>query len=113
MTTLEHAVRRDLIPHLLEIWRSALGVPEISPDDSFFDLGGDSLMAIQVIGRINATFGLNVRPVELVSASSVALLAETIKRLLLADVDPTMARSLVAELRSGRAGAALQPEGEQ
>jgi hypothetical protein len=70
-------------------------------------------MAIQVIGRINATFGLNVRPVELVSASSVALLAETIKRLLLADVDPTMARSLVAELRSGRAGAALQPEGEQ
>jgi amino acid adenylation domain-containing protein len=35
----------------------ALRVPQIGLDDDFFDLGGHSLMAIQVVNQINETFG--------------------------------------------------------
>jgi non-ribosomal peptide synthase protein (TIGR01720 family) len=39
---------------LLAIWRDILGVPEAGPDDDFFALGGDSIMAIQIAGRARA-----------------------------------------------------------
>ena len=32
-----------------EVWERILGVAPIGPDDDFFDLGGSSLMAVQVI----------------------------------------------------------------
>ncbi|MYS27310.1 non-ribosomal peptide synthetase, partial [Streptomyces sp. SID7804] len=32
---------------LLEVWREVLGVP-VGPDDNFFDLGGNSLLAMRV-----------------------------------------------------------------
>ena|SRR5689334_3394251 len=35
----------------------ALHVPQVGLDDDFFDLGGHSLMAIQVVNQINETFG--------------------------------------------------------
>ena len=36
---------------LAAIWREILGVSEINPDDSFFDVGGDSLSAVTVALR--------------------------------------------------------------
>ncbi|MEV5612331.1 condensation domain-containing protein [Streptomyces sp. NPDC052225] len=35
---------------LAEIWKDILGADEVGPDDDFFSLGGDSLLALQVIG---------------------------------------------------------------
>jgi acyl carrier protein len=35
----------------------ALRVPQVGLDDDFFDMGGHSLMAIQVVTQINETFG--------------------------------------------------------
>jgi acyl-CoA synthetase (AMP-forming)/AMP-acid ligase II len=35
----------------------ALRVPQVGLDDDFFDMGGHSLMAIQVVNQINETFG--------------------------------------------------------
>ena len=36
---------------LAAVWREVLGVSEIDPDDSFFDIGGDSLSAVTVALR--------------------------------------------------------------
>ncbi|WP_405478447.1 condensation domain-containing protein [Streptomyces sp. NBC_00009] len=35
---------------LADIWKEILGVGEVGPDDDFFSLGGDSLLALKVIG---------------------------------------------------------------
>lgn len=35
----------------------ALNVPKVGLDDDFFDMGGHSVMAIQVVNQINETFG--------------------------------------------------------
>jgi acyl carrier protein len=47
---------------LAGIWQELLGIREIGVDDNFFDLGGDSLLAAQLISKINKSlhFDLSV-----------------------------------------------------
>jgi amino acid adenylation domain-containing protein len=37
-----------------------LGIQQVGADDSFFDLGGNSLQALLVVSRINKTFGIRI-----------------------------------------------------
>ncbi len=39
---------------LAKAWKAALGVPSISPDDDFFDLGGDSLRVARMVSELRA-----------------------------------------------------------
>jgi amino acid adenylation domain-containing protein len=39
------------------IWREILGVNHVGPHDSFFDLGGHSIMAVRMIARVEAALG--------------------------------------------------------
>ncbi|MEN8256274.1 MAG: SDR family NAD(P)-dependent oxidoreductase [Thermodesulfobacteriota bacterium] len=45
---------------LAGIWEEVLGIDKIGVYDSFFDLGGNSLLATRVISRIRETFGVTV-----------------------------------------------------
>ncbi|AKT40596.1 non-ribosomal peptide synthetase [Chondromyces crocatus] len=45
---------------LASIWREVLGAVRIGLDDSFFHLGGHSLLSVQVLDRIRTTFGLEL-----------------------------------------------------
>ena len=63
------------------IWRSVLGVPRLARDEDFFDIGGDSFRAVQVMGAVQEALGRKVpldvlllRPtVETFSAGLLAL----------------------------------------
>ncbi len=37
---------------LAQVWQDLLGVPRVGRDDSFFDLGGDSILLIRMLGRV-------------------------------------------------------------
>ncbi|MCA3781734.1 MAG: amino acid adenylation domain-containing protein [Burkholderia sp.] len=43
-------------------WSAVLDVADIGPDDQFFMLGGSSVQAIQLIGRLNGRYGLLLSP---------------------------------------------------
>ncbi|MEU9456740.1 amino acid adenylation domain-containing protein [Streptomyces sp. NPDC048277] len=45
------APRNDAERTLARIWAELLGIPEIGVDDNFFDLGGDSILGLQVVSR--------------------------------------------------------------
>jgi amino acid adenylation domain-containing protein len=45
---------------LCEIFSSVLDVPEVGIDDSFFDLGGQSLQAMRLLNRIKAEVGVEL-----------------------------------------------------
>jgi len=59
---------------LLSIWEDVLGTSGISIHDDFFGLGGDSLMAIQIVSRAR-TAGVRIRPRDLTDHPTVAELA--------------------------------------
>ncbi|MEM9290674.1 MAG: SDR family NAD(P)-dependent oxidoreductase [Acidobacteriota bacterium] len=62
-----------------EIWQRVLGVDRVRLHDNFFDLGGNSLVGMQLMNELNRELGVQVAPVTLFESPTVAALAETIR----------------------------------
>jgi amino acid adenylation domain-containing protein len=45
---------------LATVWREVLGVDRIGRDDDFFDLGGHSLIAVRMLGRVQEQLGVEL-----------------------------------------------------
>jgi acyl carrier protein len=72
------APRSETEKRLAEIWRTALNLDEVGVDDSYFWLPGDSLIAARIFAEIERVFGVRLPMSTLVTAKSVALLAERV-----------------------------------
>ncbi|MEU8376613.1 non-ribosomal peptide synthase/polyketide synthase [Micromonospora sp. NPDC048894] len=59
---------------LTELFAEVLRLPEVGPDDAFFDLGGDSIMAIQLVSRATRA-GLRITAADVFRHRTVADLA--------------------------------------
>ncbi|ORA09993.1 amino acid adenylation domain-containing protein [Mycobacterium arosiense] len=62
---------------LAGIYAEVLGLPRVGIDDSFFDLGGDSIMSMQVVARARAA-GVMCRPRDVFVEQTVARLARVV-----------------------------------
>jgi amino acid adenylation domain-containing protein/FkbM family methyltransferase len=64
-TTVEFvAPRPGIESDVAAVWQTVLGVPAIGVHDSFFDLGGDSIRAVALVGALReAGFDISVRDV--------------------------------------------------
>ena len=69
------APRTDVERAVANVIAEVLEVERVSIDASFFDLGGNSLIATRVIARINAALGSSVTLRDLFDAPTTALLA--------------------------------------
>jgi phthiocerol/phenolphthiocerol synthesis type-I polyketide synthase E len=79
------------------IWQDLLGIVEIGLHDNFFDLGGHSLIATRLIGRIQDDFKVHVALHAILSRPTIAELAEVIATA--ANDDTTSAITRVARER--------------
>jgi len=61
---------------IVEIWQDLLGVKPIGIHDNFFLRSGHSLLAMQVIARLNSLFSLEISPHAIFEAPTVASLAD-------------------------------------
>jgi amino acid adenylation domain-containing protein len=71
-------VGRPLDPteeRIAAIWREILQIKDIAPQDSFFEIGGHSLNAIQMLSRLRDSFGIEVPLRELFDEPTLASLA--------------------------------------
>ena len=59
---------------LAELFAAVLAVPEVGAEDSFFDLGGDSIVSIQLVARARRA-GLALTPKDVFTHRTVAALA--------------------------------------
>ncbi|WP_367127666.1 amino acid adenylation domain-containing protein [Saccharothrix sp. HUAS TT1] len=59
---------------LCSLVAAVLGLPSVGPDDGFFDLGGDSILSIQLVSRARAS-GLAFTPRDVFTHRTVAALA--------------------------------------
>ncbi|MBX7168198.1 MAG: amino acid adenylation domain-containing protein [Pirellulales bacterium] len=71
----------DTETQLAKLWSEVLGVSTPSRRDNFFDHGGHSLLAMQLISRINQVCGLELPPATLFTAPVLADLAAAMDRL--------------------------------
>ncbi|MFE9488949.1 amino acid adenylation domain-containing protein [Streptomyces sp. NPDC006641] len=59
---------------LLGVFRDILGTDDIGPDDSFFDIGGDSIVSLQLVSRVRRR-GLCLTPKDVFEGETVAGIA--------------------------------------
>lgn len=67
--------QNDTEQQLCAIWCDVLGLPDVSTEDSFISLGGDSLMAVKTIARIQSDMGYSFSTRDFFFLDTIALLA--------------------------------------
>jgi mycobactin phenyloxazoline synthetase len=61
------------------IWRDLLGVTSVAADDNFFDLGGTSLIGLQVVSRLRKLFPIPLAQSALFARPTVAGVVELLR----------------------------------
>jgi thioesterase domain-containing protein/acyl carrier protein len=98
--------RNDLERRILAIWTEVLEHDFVGVTDNFYDVGGDSLRAVQVISQIENEFAISLPPSRLYDAATVE------KQALVLQADPAdlalpLDESLVVEIRPSESGKPL------
>ncbi|WP_229698794.1 AMP-binding protein [Wenjunlia tyrosinilytica] len=72
---------RDAIERTVAaIWSSVLAVERVGIHDQFFELGGDSLKAVRLLARLNASEGYTLTLSDVASAHTVEEFADVVRR---------------------------------
>jgi acyl carrier protein len=81
------APESELEQGIAEIWQSLLGMDAVGIHDNLFELGGDSLLGIQLLSRVRSAFGIDMRPADFFRSPTVASLAELVETKLLDEIE--------------------------
>lgn len=77
----------DTVQRVAEVFRDALGLDAVGPDDDFFSLGGHSVLALRAVSRLRKAFSLDL-PLDLLFRDPTARgLAVGIEELMLAEIE--------------------------
>jgi amino acid adenylation domain-containing protein len=68
--------RTEIERTVARVWREALDVPEVGANDNFFDLGGHSLLIVQVHSKLGSLFDHDLSVVEMFQYPTVRALAD-------------------------------------
>ncbi len=69
------APRDEAEERIAAVWQDLLGIEPVGVHDNFFDLGGNSLMAIRIIARLKSDLEVDVSEVSIFEGPTVAALA--------------------------------------
>jgi len=76
------APETEIEEQLATMWRDAFGVDRVGVDDDFFELDGNSLMAIQIVTRLRTAFGVELPMSTLFDNPTIAQLGAEIEALM-------------------------------
>jgi myxalamid-type nonribosomal peptide synthetase MxaA len=83
---------------MLAVWRELLGRQEISCDDEFFSIGGDSLLTLPLVFRLRSEFDVDVALTSVFAAPTIAALARVVDDLRAGIVAPVLDLEALAVL---------------
>ncbi|KAB8315460.1 SDR family oxidoreductase [Tolypothrix campylonemoides VB511288] len=72
---------------IADIWQELLGIEKVGIDDNFFDLGGHSLIATQLVSQLRQDFQVELSPRHIFEAPTVAELALVIEDMLIGELE--------------------------
>ncbi|MFD1148976.1 amino acid adenylation domain-containing protein [Saccharothrix hoggarensis] len=90
------APRTETEEAIAAIWADVLDVDRVGVADSFYALGGDSIRGLHITARTKAAFDVDLSPRDVLTARTVAALAELVEDLVLADLE-ALATEAVAD----------------
>ncbi|MNW26219.1 Linear gramicidin synthase subunit D [compost metagenome] len=67
------APRSEAEQIMAQVWTDVLGMPNISIHDNYFELGGDSILSLQVVSRVRKS-GLHITPKQVFENPTIAQL---------------------------------------
>ncbi|WP_324290034.1 non-ribosomal peptide synthetase/type I polyketide synthase [Pyxidicoccus sp. MSG2] len=94
----------EIQQRVMDIWRERLGAVDIGPDDDFLELGGNSLMAAQMLTRLRETFAVQLPLSALFEAPTVAGISRRIEAMLQQALPATGAGAPEVMVRIDRGG---------
>ena len=83
--TLYEEPDNEIEKSIAAVWSSVLGINKLGAGDSFIELGGNSLLAIQVISGLGEEFGVEIEANEFVKHATIRAQAELILAKILAE----------------------------
>ncbi|MEP6515210.1 non-ribosomal peptide synthetase [Microcoleus vaginatus] len=95
---------------IAEIWTALLGLEKVGTNQNFFDLGGHSLMATQLISRVRSCFGIELALCDFFAAPTIQNLAEMVEEEILANADSNQIDELLDLLEKEEAQTVMLTE---
>jgi amino acid adenylation domain-containing protein len=77
--------RTPLETIIAEIWKNMLRVPRVGTGDNFFDIGGHSLLAVQVLNKLNREIDVKLTLLDLFETPTLGGLACKVFKILVAE----------------------------
>lgn len=95
----EYVAPRNPVEQMIaDLWAKTIGIEKVGIYDNFFDLGGHSLMATQIISRLRNTYNVEIPLRKLFEAPTVANLAMVIAEAQAAQVSEEELGEMLDEL---------------
>lgn len=95
------APRNEIELKLAELWRQTLHIDQVGVHDSFFELGGDSVLGAQILTLAQSTFGIRISSEDAFKAFTIERLAEILEAEILRQIE-TMSEEEAQELLTKR-----------
>ncbi|MEO8414897.1 MAG: SDR family NAD(P)-dependent oxidoreductase [Ginsengibacter sp.] len=73
------APRNEMERKLAELWLKTLHIDRVGINDSFFELGGDSILAAQILALVRKAYGISINPQDAFQAFTIKRLAEMLE----------------------------------
>jgi acyl-CoA synthetase (AMP-forming)/AMP-acid ligase II/acyl carrier protein len=80
------APQTEIEARLAELWQGTLGRARVGRGDRFIELGGDSILAAQLVARVSEAFGVEVALIDFFDAPTIADQARLLEAALLAQM---------------------------
>ncbi|RST55768.1 type I polyketide synthase [Variovorax sp. MHTC-1] len=77
----------ELEQGLASLWSRFLGISPIGANDNLFELGGDSLLAIQLLAQVRSAYGVELHPSQFFRQPTVAALAVLVELRLIEEIE--------------------------
>lgn len=92
--------RNELERSLANIWQDILGLEQVGIYDNFFDIGGDSLLATQLIARLSKNFSVDLPLRAVFESPTVGELGLTIIQQQAGEIESDEMTQILAELEA-------------
>jgi NADP-dependent 3-hydroxy acid dehydrogenase YdfG/acyl carrier protein len=81
------APRNEIEKKLAELWRQTLHIDRVGVKDSFFELGGDSVLAAQILSLAQKYFGIRINPQDAFKAFTIERLGEILESEIISQIE--------------------------